>query len=131
MHSLPPSFVARSANPSLIRRAVDRRGLAVFAASICAALLLAGVMLFAIWARTRVTSAGYALDKAVREHQALLREREGLTVQAAYQRSPGRLMALAKKLGMGPAPADRTVVLVEGAPRARALLAAPLVARRP
>jgi cell division protein FtsL len=114
MTPAPPSFVARGATPSMVRRAVDRRGLAIFASATAAALLFAGVMLFAIWARTRVTAAGYALDKAVRENQELLRKREGLLIQVAQLKSPGRLQELAKKLGMGAPPAHRTVVLVDG-----------------
>src|SRR5437868_7887815 len=114
MTSSAPSFVARGATPSMVRRAVDRRGLAIFTSATAAALLLACVALFAIWARTRVTAAGYALDKAVREHQELLRKREALTVQVAELKAPGRLQAVAKKLGMGPPTADRTVVIVEG-----------------
>jgi cell division protein FtsL len=110
-----PSFVARGASPSAIRRAVDRRGLAIFAAALSAALLLSGVLLFATWSRTRVTAAGYALSKAVREHQQLLREREALLVQVSHLRSPGRLREVARKLRMGPAPASRTVVIVDGA----------------
>jgi cell division protein FtsL len=114
MTSTPPSFVARGASPSVIRRAVDRRGLAVFASAMAAALLLGGVMLFAIWARTRVTAAGYALDQAVRQHQELTRRHEALTLEAAKLKSSVRLEQLARKLGMGPAKSDRTVVLYAG-----------------
>ena len=126
--SAPPSFVARGATPSVIRRAVDRRGLAIFGAATAAALLLGGVCMFAIFARTRVTASGYALDKAVREHQALLREREALTVQVARLRSGGRLQAVAKKLGMAPPTAARTIVITSGKP-AEAAPQAPLVAQ--
>jgi cell division protein FtsL len=117
-----PSYLGRGATPSMIRRAVDRRGLAVFGAATAAALLLGGVMLFAIWARTRVTSAGYELAKASREHQQLLRKREALQLELARLRSPQRLQAVAEKLGMGPATAARTVVLLapQGARRAGA-----------
>ena len=107
----PPSFVARGATPSTIRRAVDRRGLAIFGAATAAALLLGGVMLFAIWARTRVTSAGYELARTAREGRDLLSARDSLRVTVAQLRSPQRLAQVAKKLGMGPAPADRTVVI--------------------
>lgn len=125
----PPSFVARGATPSTIRRAVDRRGLAVFGAATAAALLLGGVMLFAIWARTRVTSLGYELAKAEKEHRALLQQKASLTLQLAAQKSPARLQAIAKKLRMGPAPASRTVVLVDPA-KAPELPEAPMVAER-
>ena len=108
----PPSFIARGATPSMIRRAVDHRGLAIFGAATAAALLLGGVLLFATWARTRGTQAGYELGKASQEHQALLREREALQFKLAQLRSPKRLRDLAEKLGMAPAPAARTVVLV-------------------
>ena len=129
-NSAPPSFVARGATPSVIRRAIDRRGLAIFGAATVAALLLGGVSIFAIWARTRVTASGYALDKAVREHQALLREREALTVRVANLRSAGRLQGLATKLRMGPPTAGQTVVIVEGKPAAEAPQRGALVAER-
>ncbi len=108
----PPSFLARGASPSMIRRAVDRRGLAVFAAATAAALLASFVLLFAIWARTRVTQAGYDLATASREHQQLLRERESLQYKVARLKSPQRLRDVAARLGMGVAPASRTIVLV-------------------
>src|SRR5438105_2338466 len=129
MTSSPPSFIARGATPSMIRRAVDGRGLAVFGAATAAALLLGGVMLFAIAARTRVTQAGYELAQASREHQQLLREREALQLKLARLRSLERLHDLAAKLGMGPAPASRTVVLV-GPQQARPPPAADLVASK-
>src|SRR5438128_3822821 len=106
-----PGFTLRGASSSAARRAADRRGLAVFGSATSAALLLAGVMLFAIWARTRVTAEAYALEKAVRAHQELLRRHEALLVQVAQLKSPGRLQALARKLGMGPPDSGRTVVI--------------------
>ena len=128
--SPPPSFVARGATPSMIRRAVDRRGLAVFGAATAAALLLGGVMLVAIWARTRVTQEGYELAQASRQHQHLLREREALQFKGAQLRSPQRLHALAAKLGMGVAPAARTVVLVGSQPQNKPPPEAELVATK-
>ena len=113
LRSMPEGFASRARTPSAVGRAVERRGLAIFAAATGAALLLAGAMLFAIWARTRVTAAGYQLDKSVREHQQLLREREGLQLQLARLKGAGRLHALAQKLGMAPPPSARTIVLVE------------------
>ena len=114
--------------PSAISRAVDRRGLQMFVTAMLAAVLLGGVMLFAIWARTRVTEDGYRLSRLAREHQQLLREREALLVTVARLRGPGRLEAEARRLGLGPPAAGRTVVLVE---EAAAELARTLVAARP
>jgi hypothetical protein len=108
-----PSFVARGASPSTIRRAVDRRGLAIFGAATAAALLLGAVMLFAIWARTRVTEAAYRLAAAAQEQQQLLRDREALLIKLSALRSPQRLQEIARRLGMSPAPAERTVVIVD------------------
>ena len=115
-----------SATPSMITRAADRRGLQMFVVATLAALLIGGVMLFAIWARTRVTEDGYRLARLAREHQQLLREREALLVTVSRLRGPGRLEAEARRLGLGPPASGRTVVLVENAAAgsARTLVAA-------
>jgi cell division protein FtsL len=108
------SFVARAASPSMVRRAIDRRGLARFVAGTAACALLAAAALFHAWMRTQVTEEGYRLSQVSAENQQLLREREHLTLQAAQLKSPGRIEQLAReKLGMGPAKAEQLVVLAE------------------
>ena len=108
------SFVARAGSPSLVRKAIDRRGLRQFAAGITACALLGAAALFHTWVRTQATEEGYRLSRLSAEHQQLLRERERLTLQAAQLKSPGRIEKLSRELlGMGPAPTERVVVLVE------------------
>lgn len=131
----PPSFVARGASPSAIRRAIDARGMATFAAATAAALLVAFVLVFAVWARTRVTAGGYELARLAREHHLLLRERESLTLQLGQLRGAGRLTEAARMLGMGPPPAGRTVVITDAGSAASGAVAepalVPLLAARP
>ena len=103
-----------AASPSLIRKAVDQRGLSQFIAATSACALIAAAGLFHAWVRTQVTEEGYQLSRLSAEHQALLREREKLTLWSAQLKTPGRIEQLAReKLGMGPAATDRVVVLAE------------------
>jgi len=126
------SFIARSANPSLIRRAIDRRAMKQIAAGTAACLLLAFALLFHAWMRTQVTEEGYRLSRLSGEHQQLLRKREELTLQAARLQNPARIERLAReKLIMGPPTRDQVVVLTTNKmqleePRSTA----PAVARR-
>ena len=111
------SFLGRGQSASVIRRAIDRRGLRHFLAATLSCVLLAGAALTHVWLRTRVTEKGYLLSKLSGEHQRLLRERERLTLQTGQLSSPARLEELAtSRLSMGPPPAERTVVLVQTAP---------------
>ena len=111
-------FRNRGETPSMIRRAIDRRGLLTFAAAVLACALVASAALFHAWVRTRVTEEGYRLSRLSAEHRELVREHERLQLQAAQLRSPQRIEALARaRLGMGPVAVDRVVVLVGGALR--------------
>lgn len=111
------SFVARGASASVIRKAIDRRGLQQLAAGTLACALLAGAALLHTWVRTRVTEEGYRLSRLSSEHHRLLRERERLTLLTGRLSAPARLEELARtRLGMGPPPTERTVVLVRTAP---------------
>ncbi len=106
------SFIARADHPSLIRRAIDRRGMKQLLAGTAACLLLAFAALFHAWMRTQVTQEGYRLSRLATEHQQLMRKREELTVQSARLRSPSRIEQLARtQLKMGPPSTDRVVVL--------------------
>jgi cell division protein FtsL len=108
------SFVARAAAPSMVRRAIERRGLARLVAGSLACALLAAVAVFHAWVRTQVTEEGYRLSRLAQEQGRLLDERDRLTRQVAELRTPARMEALAReKLQMGPAPTERVVVLSE------------------
>jgi cell division protein FtsL len=112
------SFLERAPSPSAVRRAIDRRGLMNFASSTLACALVALAMLLHAWVRTRVTERGYQLSRLSAEYRELTREHETLQIKAAELRSPQRLEELARtRLGMGPPPVDRVVVLVGGAVR--------------
>jgi len=106
------SFIARADHPSMIRRAIDRRGMKQLAAGTLACALLAFSLLFHAWMRTQVTQEGYRLSRLATEHQQLMRKREELTLQSARLRSPSRIEQLAREeLKMGPPSTDRVVVL--------------------
>ena len=106
------SFIARSDNPSLIRRAIDRRGMKQLVGGTLACLLLAFSLFFSAWMRTQVTQQGYRLSQLTQEHQKLLRTREELTFQSARLRNPARIEALAREeLKMAPPTSDQIVVL--------------------
>jgi cell division protein FtsL len=103
------------------RRAGKRRGLRQFAAATLACGLLAGAALLQIWVRTRVTEQGYRLSRLSAERQQLVRDHERLQLAAARLGSAQRIEELARtRLGMGPAPAERIIVLVGGALRSSA-----------
>lgn len=109
-------FRSRGETPSMIRRAVDRRGLLTFAAGTLACALVASAALFHAWVRTRVTEEGYRLSRLSAEHRELVRDHERLQLLAAQLKSPQRIEQLARtRLGMGPVAVDRVVVLVGGA----------------
>ena len=112
--------MTRTGTPStIIRRRIDRRGLATFASGILACALIALAALFHAWVRTRVTEQGYGLSRSSDEHRELSREHERLQFHAAQLKSPQRIEELARtRLGMGPPSVDRVVVLVGGALRA-------------
>ena len=106
-------------NESFVRKAIDRRGMATFAAATVACVLVAAAALFHLWIRTRVTERGYQLSRLSSEYRDLTREHESLQLRAAELKSPQRIEQLAReKLGMGPPTMDRVVVLVGGAVRA-------------
>ena len=117
--------VPREGSSSTIRRAVDRRGLAVFSALVATLLPIACALLFHAFLRTLTTQRGYQLSQLAAEHRDLVRERERLQAKAGELKSPQRIAELARaRLGMGPASVDRVVVLVGGAVRAGTQLAA-------
>jgi cell division protein FtsL len=108
-----------------VRRAVDRRSLRQLVAATLACALLAGAALLHIWVRTRVTEQGYRLSRISDERQQLLRDRERLQLAAGRLGSAQRIEDLARtRLGMGPPPADRVIVLVGGALRSSASMVA-------
>jgi cell division protein FtsL len=108
-----------------VRRAVDRRSLRQLVAATLACALLAGAALLHIWVRTRVTEQGYRLSRLSNERQQLLRERERLQLAAGRLGGAQRIEDLARtRLGMGPPPADRVIVLVGGALRSSASMMA-------
>lgn len=103
------------------RRPGRRRGLVQFGAATLACVLLAAGALLQIWVRTRVTEQGYRLSRLSAERQQLVRDHERLQLAAARLGSAPRIEELARtRLGMGPAPADRIIVLVGGALRSSA-----------
>lgn len=111
------SFIERGQSASVVRKAIDKRGLRNFAAGVACVVLLAGAALTQVWMRTKVTQEGYRLARLTNEHAQLLRERERQTLAVGQLSAPARLEELAKtKLAMGPPPSDRTVVLVRTAP---------------
>ena len=111
------SFVGRGQSASMIRQAIDRRGLKALLAGTLACAFLSGAALVHVWLRTRVTESGYRMSKLLDEHNRLLSERGRLTLQTGQLSAPARLEELAKtKLSMGPPPVERTVVLVQTSP---------------
>jgi len=92
-----------------------------FRAATLACALLAAAALLQIWVRTRVTEQGYRLSRLSAERQHLVRDHERLQLAAARLGSAQRIEDLARtRLGMGPPPADRIIVLVGGALRTSA-----------
>ncbi|HWE26025.1 MAG TPA: cell division protein FtsL [Myxococcales bacterium] len=107
------------------RRAVEGRGLRPLLCALIACGLLSAGALLQIWVRTRVTEQGYRLSRLAGERQQLLRENERLQLAAARLGSPQRIEDLARaRLGMGPPPPDRIIVLVGGALRSSASMVA-------
>ena len=108
-----------------IRRNVERRGLHNFACCTSACVLIACAMLLHAWVRTRVTERGYQLSRLSAEYRELTREHEALQIRAAELGSPQRIEELARsRLGMGPPPVERLVVVVGGAVAPRPLVTA-------
>lgn len=125
------SFVARAQSPSAVRRNIDRRGLVLFGAWTLACVLLAAAALFHAWVRTQVTEEGYLLSQLHDQNSRLLDERARLRRQSADLTRPARIEQLAReRLGMGPARADRIVVLAEKTMPAAARSPKTAVARR-
>lgn len=80
------------------------------------ALLVVGLGVFHVWARTRVVAAGYTLGELQREHAALETARDRLRIELEYLRSPAELdRAVRTRLSrLGMAPPDRGAVLAAG-----------------
>lgn len=96
----------------------------VGAATLACALLAAAALLH-IWVRTRVTEQGYRLSRLSSERQHLVRDHERLQLAAARLGGAERIEELARlRLGMGPPPPDRIIVLVHGALRSSASMVA-------
>ncbi len=100
-------------------------GLRQLGAATLACALLAAAALLQIWVRTRVTEQGYRLSRLSAERQQLVRDHERLQLAAARLGGAQRIEDLARaRLGMGPPPADRIIVLVGGALRSSASMVA-------
>ena len=94
------------------------------AATLACALLAAAALLH-IWVRTRVTEQGYRLSRLSVERQHLVRDHERLQLAAARLGGAERIEELARqRLGMGPPPPERIIVLVHGALRTSASMVA-------
>ena len=103
--------------PSL-RAFVRARGARTLASALIACAFVGGGAMLQIWVRTRVTEQGYRLSHLSAERQQLLRDHERLQLAVARLGSPQRIEDLARvRLGMGPPPPDRVIVLVGGALR--------------
>ena len=125
------SFVARAQSPSTVRRNIDRRGLVLFVACTSACVLLAAAALFHAWVRTQVTEEGYLLSQLHDQNTRLLDERARLRRESSDLMRPARIEQLAReRLGMGPAKAERIVVLAERTMPAAARSSKTAVARR-
>jgi cell division protein FtsL len=119
------SRLHRGPTPSEVRRNVDRRGFANFAAIVLSCALVAMAMLLHAWVRTRVTEQGYRLSRLSAEHRELSRAHEALQIKAAELRSPQRIEELARsRLSMGPPSIDRVIVLAERAGAVRSSMIA-------
>lgn len=99
-------------NESVVRKNIERRGLATFgAATLACAILAAGASLH-LWVRTRVTERGYQLARLSSDSRDLTREHQALQIKAAELKSPQRIEQLARAhLGMGPPAIDRLLVM--------------------
>jgi cell division protein FtsL len=96
-------------------------GVQQLGAAVAACALLVAAALLQIWVRTRVTEQGYRLSRLSAERVELVRDHERLQLAAASLGSAQRIEDLARtRLGMGPPPADRIIVLVGGALRTSA-----------
>jgi cell division protein FtsL len=101
------------------------RGVRQVGAATLACALLAAAALLHIWVRTRVTEQGYRLSRLSSERQQLVRDHERLQLAAARLGGAERIEELARlRLGMGPPPPDRIIVLVQGALRSSASMVA-------
>lgn len=87
-------------------RRATRPALAVLpplARAALATLLVVGIGVFHVWARTRVLSAGYALGELQKEHGRLTSEHDRLRIEVETLRSPAMLERIARtRLGMAP-----------------------------
>jgi len=63
--------------------------------------------LFRVWVHNDAVQTGYLLSDAEAQRTKLIRLRQELEVELAAEKSPERLMALARKLGMSPARPDQ------------------------
>jgi cell division protein FtsL len=98
----------------------SRALLRLVAPAVACALLVAAALL-QIWVRTRVTEQGYRLSRLSAERSELVRQHERLQLAAASLGSAQRIEDLARtRLGMGPPPPERIIVLVGGALRSSA-----------
>ena len=108
--------MSRGARSKAPRGASAPAGLRQVFAAMLACALLAAAALLQIWVRTRVTEQGYRLSRLSAERQHLVRDHERLQLAAARLGSAQRIEDLARaRLGMGPPPPDRIIVLVGGA----------------
>lgn len=84
-----------------------------FAAPVAAAL-------FRVWVNQDAVQMGYALGAEASKRRELTETIEKLEVELAAERSPERLMQLARKLGLSAAPPERIFGSAGGHPSAGA-----------
>lgn len=74
--------------------------------------LLFGESLVYAWSRVQCVNTGYAIDRQVQRHQALLKERNTLRIELARLKSPERIETIARtRLGLVRPDSSQTVTL--------------------
>jgi len=86
-----------------IRRESDVRNLAGVLKIILSVAMIAGVLLFYSWVRSRIVDLGYEEQRLQSQEESLLREEKRLILVEQTLKSPERIDAIARnELGMAP-----------------------------